>query len=125
MWPVAILLIAVVLFYWFSFCLTVIAWLKALAHLCFGNFIRATVWFSIGCGMLFWWFDKDIDFDTWLRGSAAIVGMGMVGSLLLFVKRHSRPTVPAWTPPADVKIELVVPTQQILELDKSEYRNIQ
>ena len=29
MWPVVILLVGVVLFYWFSFCLTVVVWLKA------------------------------------------------------------------------------------------------
>jgi hypothetical protein len=90
MWPLAILLIAVVLFYWFSFCLTVIAWLKTLAHLCFGNFIRAALWFSIGCGMLFWWFDKDIYFDTWLRGSAAIVSLGALGTCARFYNRHRR-----------------------------------
>ena len=65
MWPIAILLMAVVLFYWLAFCLTVAAWLKAIVHLLGGHFIRAALWFSIGCGMLFWWFNEDIDFDTW------------------------------------------------------------
>ena len=36
------------------------------------NFIRASIWFSIGCGMLFWWQGSDIipdpwDFDKWLH----------------------------------------------------------
>jgi hypothetical protein len=87
MWPVAILLIAVTLFYWISFCITVIAWLKAIPHLCFGNFIRATVWFSIGCGMLFWWTGSDIDFDTWLGGSATIVGLAVIASSLRYLNR--------------------------------------
>jgi hypothetical protein len=87
MWPVAILLIAVVLFYWFSFCLTVIAWLKAISHLCFGNFIRASIWFALGCGGLFWWMGTDIDFDTWLRGSAAIVGVGATATFLRYLNR--------------------------------------
>ena len=60
MWPVAIVLIAVVLFYWLAFCLTVAAWLKAIVHLCFGNFTRASIYFSIGCGLLFWWFDEHV-----------------------------------------------------------------
>jgi hypothetical protein len=30
-----------------------------------------------------------------------IVGMGVIASLLLYIKRHSRPTIPAWTTPAD------------------------
>jgi hypothetical protein len=90
MWPLAILLIGVVLFYWFAFCLSVIAWLKALSHLCFGNFIRAAVWFSVGCGLLFWWTDQDIDFDTWLRGSAAIVCLGALGTCARFYNRHRR-----------------------------------
>src|SRR5262249_59004211 len=103
MWPVAILLMAVTLFYWFSFCITVIAWLKALAHLCFGNFVRATIWFSVGCGMLFWWMGTDIDFDTWLRGSAVIVGIGALGTFARYCSKRKAiqaiPTMPAWTPP--------------------------
>ena len=60
----AAFLIPVVLFFWFAFCLTVIAWLKTISHLCLGNFTRAAAWFCVGSGMLFWWFDEDIDFDT-------------------------------------------------------------
>jgi hypothetical protein len=93
----------VVLFYWFSFCLTVLAWLKALAHLCFGNFVRAAIWFSIGCGMLFWWMGTDIDFDTWLRGSAVIVGMGALGTFARYCSKRKAmlaiPTMPAWPAP--------------------------
>jgi hypothetical protein len=92
---IAAFLIPIVLFFWLAFCLTVIAWLKALAHLCFGNFIQATIWFSIGCLMLFWWMGTDIDFDTWLHGSAAIVGMGALATFLRYLNRirppHTKP----------------------------------
>jgi len=90
MWPVAIFLMAVVLFYWLAFCLTVAAWLKAIVHLLGGHFIRAALWFSIGSGMLFWWMDADIDFETWLRGSAVIVGIGALGTFARFHIRHRR-----------------------------------
>src|SRR5262249_26223765 len=111
MWPVAILLMAVTLFYWFSFCITVIAWLKALAHLCFGNFVRATIWFSVGCGMLFWWMGTDIDFDTWLRGSAVIVGIGALGTFAGYHRKRkamlAMPTMPMWTMPVEVSGNIV------------------
>ena len=55
MWPVAIFLMAVVLFYWLAFCLTVAAWLKAIIHLLGGNFTRAAAWFCVGVGMVAWW----------------------------------------------------------------------
>ena len=38
MWPVTIFLMIVVAFYWAMFCVTVVAFLKAISHLCFGNF---------------------------------------------------------------------------------------
>jgi len=104
MWPVAIFLMAVVLFYWLAFCLTVAAWLKAIVHLLGGHFIRAALWFSIGCGMLFWWFNEDIDFDTWLRGSAVFVGVGALATFVRWRKKQQEmqavQTMPAWTPPA-------------------------
>src|SRR5262249_50503497 len=103
MWPVAIFLMVVVLFYWLAFCLTVAAWLKALSHLCLGNFIRASIWFSIGSGMIFWWTSADIDLDTWKQGSAVIVGMGALGTFVRWRKKQQAmqtiPTMPAWTPP--------------------------
>src|SRR6516225_7559767 len=55
-----------------------------------GNFIRAAAWFSIGSGMLFWWMSADIDFETWLRGSAVIVGMGALGTFVRWHIRHRR-----------------------------------
>jgi hypothetical protein len=37
--------------------------------------------------MLFWWMGTDIDFDTWLRGSATIVGMGVIATFLRYLNR--------------------------------------
>jgi hypothetical protein len=64
MWPVAIFLMLVVGFYWFAFCISVIAWLKAIGHLFGGNFIRSALWFNVGVFMLFWWTDKPHDWDN-------------------------------------------------------------
>ena len=36
---IAAVLIPIALFFWFAFCFTIIAWLKALAHLCFGQWV--------------------------------------------------------------------------------------
>ena len=117
MWPVAIVLMAVVLFFWLAFCFTVIAWLKAIVHLCFGNFIRAAIWFSIGCGMLFWWQGTEViphpwDFDKWLRGSAVIVGIGVLATFARFYNRHRRaaqavpPFEPAPSEPAPMVLNI-------------------
>jgi hypothetical protein len=103
MWPIAIVLMAVVGFYWFSFMCTIWRWLQVIFCLCKLQFVRGTIWFSIGSGMLFWWFDKDIDFDTWLRGSAVIVGMGALGTFARYCSKRKAmqaiPTMPTWTPP--------------------------
>ena len=113
MWQlIAIVLSAVVLFYLGAFYLTVAAWLNAIGHLFRGNFIRASIWFSSGCGMLFWWTEQDIDFDTWLRGSAAIVCLGALGTLARFYNRHRRaaqtvpPLEPAPFEPAPVVLNI-------------------
>jgi|SRR5215471_6670828 len=45
---IAPVLMALVLFYWLVFCLSVAAWLKALIHLLGGNFIRCALWFNVG-----------------------------------------------------------------------------
>ena len=77
---------------------------------CLGNFIRAAIWFSIGCGMLFWWQGSDVipdpwDFDKWLRGSAVIVGIGALATFVRWRKKQQAmqaiPTMPVWTPPAE------------------------
>ena len=91
MWQlVAIVLGAVLLFYWFSFMFTIWCWLQVIFCLCQLQFVRATIWFSLGSGMLFWWMGTDIDFDTWLRGSAVIVGMGALGTFARFYRRQQR-----------------------------------
>ena len=105
MWPIAIVLMAVVGFYWFSFMCTIWCWLQAIFCLCQLQFVRATIWFSLGSGMLFWWMDSDIDFNTWMGGSAVIVGMGVAGTIGRYCMRQRRamqaiPTMPVWTPPA-------------------------
>src|SRR6266481_1687088 len=87
MWPVAILLIGVVLFFWLALMGTIWCWLQTIVCLFQGKFIRATIWFSVGCGMLFWWLGTDVDFDTWLRGSATIVGLAVIASLLRYSNR--------------------------------------
>jgi len=119
MWPLAIFLMLVVAFYWGAFYLTVAAWLNAIGHLFRGNFIRASIWFSIGCGMLFWWQGSDVipdpwDFDKWLRGSTVIVGIGALGTFARFYNRHQR-AVQAVTPfePAPV----AEPTPVVLNIN--------
>ena len=109
MWPVAIFLMLVVAFYWFAFYISIIAWLNAVGHLIRGNFIRASIWFSIGCGMLFWWQGTEViphpwDVEAWLRGSAWIVGLGALATFVRWRKKQQAmqaiPAMPVWTPPA-------------------------
>ena len=108
MWPVAIFLMLVVAFYWVAFYISIIAWLNAVGHLIRGNFIRASIWFSIGCGMLFWWQGTEViphpwDVEAWLRGSAWIVGLGALATFVRWRKKQqamqTMPTMPEWTPP--------------------------
>ena len=109
MWPVAIFLMLVVLFYWLAFCGTIWFCFNGLMALWAGHFIRASIWFSLGVGMLFWWQGTEViphpwDFDAWLRGSAVIVGIGVLATFLRWRKRQAMqtiPTMPVWTPPAD------------------------
>jgi len=108
MWPVAIFLMLVVAFYWGAFYLTVAAWLNAVGHLIRGNFIRASIWFSIGCGMLFWWQGSDVipdpwDFDKWLKGSAWVVGVGALATFVRWRRKQAThaDSVLTWTAPAE------------------------
>jgi len=66
---IAPVLIAVVLFFWFAFCVTVWAWLQIIFCLCECKFIRAALWFNVGVFMLFLWFDKPHDWDTMMPGA--------------------------------------------------------
>jgi len=53
--------------------------------------------------MLFWWNGSDVipdpwDFDKWLHGSAVIVGIGALGTLVRFLRKwKAMQAVPAWT----------------------------
>jgi len=103
MWPVAIFLMAVVLFYWLAFCLTVAAWLKAIVHLLGGNFIRVALWFNLGVFMLFWWYDLPHDWDTMMPGVVFFTGLGALATFVRWHRKHkamqAMPTMPTRTPP--------------------------
>src|SRR5262249_44430410 len=91
-WPVAIVLVVVVLFYWFAFCLTIAAWLKAIVHLCLGNFIRTSLWFNAGVSMLFWWLDEPHDWDSLVPGACFVVGIGALATFVRYLRRTLKPT---------------------------------
>ena len=109
MWQlIAILLGAIVLFYWLAFMATIWWWFNAVVALCKGHFIRAAIWFCLGCGMVLWWQGTEIiphpwDFDEWLRGSAWVVGLGALATFVRWRKKQQAmqtiPTMPVWTPP--------------------------
>ena len=71
--------------------------------------------------MLFWWMGSDIDFDTWLGGSAVIVGMGVIATLLRYHRKQQAmqaiTTMPVWTPPAEA-------TGNITPIIEVEYRRL-
>jgi hypothetical protein len=91
MWPVAILLIAVVEFYWFALMGTIWCWLCAIIDLCQGKFTRAAIWFSLGLGGLWWWMGTEgVDFDKWLHASYGIVSLGALATFARFYNRHRR-----------------------------------
>jgi hypothetical protein len=96
MWQLlAILLGAILLFYWIAFYISVVAWLNAVGHLFRGNFTRAAAWFCIGVGMLFWWQGENTipdpwDFHAWLTNSAWVVGIGVLATFARFYNRHQR-----------------------------------
>ena len=95
MWPVAILLIAVVEFYWFALMGTIWCWLCAIIDLCQGKFTRAAIWFSLGLGGLWWWMGTEgVDFDKWLHASYGIVSLGATATLLRYLNRIIPPRKP-------------------------------
>ena len=114
MWQLlAIVIGAVLLFYWLAFYISVVAWLNAIGHLFRGNFIRASIWACIGFGMLCWWQGENTipdpwDFHEWLKGSAWVVGVGVLATFARFYNRHRRaaqavpPLEPAPFEPAPV-----------------------
>ena len=82
-----------------------------------GHFIRASIWASLGVGMLFWWQGTDViphpwDFDKWLKSSAWVVGIGALATFARFYNRHRRaaqaitPFEPAPFEPAPVVLNI-------------------
>jgi hypothetical protein len=89
---IAPVLMAIVAFYWVAGCFTIIAWLKAISNLCFGNFIRAAIWFNVGNWMLFWWFDKPHGWEDFMPGACFFVGIGALATLARYLRRALKPT---------------------------------
>ena len=104
MWPVAILLMLVVAFYWGAFCVTVWLWLRAILNLCVGNFIRASLCLVSGMWMLLWWFDKPRSWEDFGPGACFFVGLGALATFVRWRKKQQAmqvipTTMPTWTPP--------------------------
>ena|SRR5215467_4925926 len=79
MWPIAIVVMAIVGFYWFAFWGTILVWLWCLFDLCQGKFIRASIWFCTGFGLLAWWMqDEEVGFEEWKMVSATVIGLTIV-----------------------------------------------
>jgi hypothetical protein len=100
----------VVLFYWLAFCGTIWFCFNGLMALWAGHFIRASIWASLGVGMLFWWQGTEViphpwDVEAWLKGSAWVVGLGALATFVRWRKKRQAmqtiPTMPAWPTPAD------------------------
>jgi hypothetical protein len=87
---IAAVLIPIILFFWLAFMGTIWCWLQTISCLLQGKFIRATIWFSLGCGGLFWWFDEPISFDEWWQMSLMFVTIGALGTFARFYNRHQR-----------------------------------
>jgi hypothetical protein len=62
--------------------------------------------------MLFWWMSADIDFDTWLQGSAVIVGLGALLTFIRFCHRYRQAAqadapvaeAPMWLPSINIEV---------------------
>jgi len=117
MWPLAIFLMLVVLFYWLAFMGTIWFWFNAIVSLCKCNFIRAAIWGSLGYGMWLWWMYSELipdpwDFHEWLKGSAWVVGLGALATFARFYNRHQRaaqavpPFKPAPSEPAPMVLNI-------------------
>jgi len=95
MWPLAIFLMLVVLFYWLAFCATIWWWFNAIVALVNGHYIRAAIWGCLGYGMLAWWNGTEViphpwDVEAWLQESAWVVGLGALATFARFYNRHRR-----------------------------------
>jgi len=102
---IAPVLMAIVAFYWVAGCFTILAWLKALGHLLEGNFIRTAIWFNVGTWLLFWWFDKPHDWDSFMPFACFFVALGSLAAFARHCKKRqamqAMPTMPVWTMPTE------------------------
>jgi len=100
---IAPVIIGVVLFFWFAFCLTIWAWFKTITYLCECKFIRAALWCNVGTAMVLWWTDRWESWDAFWPGAAFFTGIGVLGTFLRYYLkwRKSRPAIPApaWPTP--------------------------
>ena len=126
MWPLAIFLGLVAAFYWFAFMGTIWFCFNGLLAPWAGHFIRASIWASLGVGMLFWWQGTEViphpwDFDKWLRGSAVIVGIGALATFVRWRKKQQAmqavSAIPVWPAPAE-------PTRNIAPAIEVEYKRL-
>ena len=106
MWVILTLVIGgVLVFYWLAFWSTVLMWLWCLFDLIQGKFIRATIWFCCGFGMMAWWMsDPDWTFDDWVQLSIRTVGFVIALTIVAKVLwwYHKRRNVPAFGTLPDV-----------------------
>jgi hypothetical protein len=130
MWPIAIILIAVTQFFWFALMGTLWAWVCAIADLFQGKFVRASVWFSLGLGGLWWWMETEgVDFDKWLHTSYGIVSLGALATFARFYNRHRRavqaapPLEPAPFEPAPVVLNINIELGTSPHADRSAVHN--
>jgi hypothetical protein len=87
---IAPVLMGIVLFYWLAFCFTIWAWFQAIVHLCQLQFVRASLWFNAGTWMLFWWFDRPHDWDSFMPGACFFVGLGALGTFVRYDLKRKR-----------------------------------
>ena len=113
----AIVLSAVVLFYWLAFMGTIWFCFNALMSLWAGHFVRAAIWACLGVGMLLWWQGTEIiphpwHVDAWLKASAWVIGIGVLATFARFYDRHRRaaqavpPFEPAPSEPAPMVLNI-------------------
>jgi hypothetical protein len=98
MWIILTLVLGgVLVFYWLAFWGTVLAWMWCILDLCQGKFIRATIWFCTGLGMLAWWMaDKDVTFNGWMQFSAVVIGLTILVVFIrwIYVRQRTVQNVP-------------------------------
>ena len=127
---IAAFLIPIVLFFWLAFMGTIWCWVCAIADLFQGKFVRASVWFSLGLGGLWWWMETEgVDFDKWLHTSYGIVSLGALATFARFYNRHRRavqaapPLEPAPFEPAPVVLNINIELGTSPHADRSAVHN--